>query len=456
MMSRLFVLSNRIPTEAEPSGGLVVALHDCLTARGGVWVGSAADTVDAPADTLTEIGTGPYRRLTFDMTPADHEGFYLGYANSVLWPLFHWRSDLISVDPAHAHSYLEVNARVARLLADELRHDDILWVHDYHFLPVASYLRRMGIQNRIGFFLHTPFPHAQDLLALPERDDFIGWLAAFDLVGLQAERDVAALLELFRNTPSAELLLNGAIRHASRVFRVVSVPIGIDVDDFIAQADASDGAQKLGLRADEKLVIGVDRLDYSKGLVNRFEAFGAYLADLPADRPRATFLQIAQPSRGALEAYQDIRTELERATGRLNGTYGQLDWTPIRYLARSVPRDRIAGLYRRADVGLVTPLADGMNLVAKEYVAAQDPEDPGVLVLSHFAGAAEQMQAALLVNPYDIAEVAGAIGRALDMDRDERIARHRDLMADLRARDIGWWTETFLDRLTFDRATAVA
>jgi trehalose 6-phosphate synthase len=455
-MTRLVVLSNRIPTGATPSGGLVVALHDCLTARGGVWVGSAADTVDQPPDRLNEIGNGAYRRLTFDLTPDDHAGFYLGYANSVLWPLFHWRSDLIEVDSANAHVYLEVNARVARLLAGELARDDILWVHDYHFLPVASYLRRMGVQNRIGFFLHTPFPQAQDLMALPERDDFTGWLAAFDLVGLQTERDVAALLELYRHTPEAEMLLRGAIRHGDRTFRAVSVPIGIDVDDFTAQAEASDAAALLRLEPDEKLVLGVDRLDYSKGLVNRFEAIGAYLEDHADTRPPATFLQIAQPSRGALGAYQDIRTDLECTAGRLNGTYSTLDCTPIRYLSRAVPRGRIAGLCRRADVGLVTPLADGMNLVAKEYVAAQDPDDPGVLVLSHFAGAAEQMQAALLVNPYDTAEVAGAIARAIDMPRDERIRRHATLMADLRARDIGWWTTTFLDRLASVSRTAAA
>jgi trehalose 6-phosphate synthase len=455
-MSRLIVLSNRIPTEETPSGGLVVALHDCLTARGGVWIGSAPETVEQPSERFAEIGNGAYRRMTFDLSPAEYDGFYLGYANSVLWPLFHWRNDLIDVDPDHARAYFGVNERVARMLAAELRPDDVLWVHDYHFLPIAACLRRMGVQNRIGFFLHTPFPHAQDLMALPEREDFTGWLSAFDLVGLQAKRDMAALLELFRQTPSAELLFSTAIRHGNRVFRTVSVPIGIDVDDFIQQAETSDGADKLGLRPDEKFVIGVDRLDYSKGLVNRFEAFGAYLEAHADDRPSATFLQIAQASRSALEAYQDIREELEKTAGRLNGTFGRVDWTPIRYLSRGVPRNRIAGLYRRANVGLVTPLADGMNLVAKEYVAAQDPDDPGVLVLSHFAGAAEQMSAALLVNPYDVGEVAAAIAQGLDMQRDERIARHRELMFDLRARDIDWWTETFLGCLVSDHADAVA
>ncbi|MEL6516518.1 MAG: trehalose-6-phosphate synthase [Pseudomonadota bacterium] len=455
-MGRLVILSNRIPTGAIPSGGLVVALHDCLTARGGVWVGSAEDTVADPSNMLMHVGEGDYQRFAFDMTEAEHEGFYLGYSNSVLWPLFHWRADLIDLNTDHAEAYLGVNARVAKLLSAELAPDDLLWVHDYHFLPIAAQLRMLGVTNRIGFFLHTPFPHAQDLFALPQREEFTEWLAAFDLIGLQAERDVAALLELFRSEAQGQLLLDGTIQHRDGRFSVMSCPIGIDVEDFIAQADASDGADKLGLRPADRLVIGVDRLDYSKGLVNRFEAFGEYLAAHSEDRPPATFLQIAQPSRSTLDAYQDIRSELEKTAGYLNGTYGKLDWTPIRYLCRSVPRERIAGLFRRANVGLVTPLADGMNLVAKEYIAAQDPKDPGVLILSHFAGAAEQMTAALLVNPYDTEDVAGAIDVALAMPREERIARHQELMADLRRRDITWWTDTFLQRLAATPATSDA
>ncbi|MEO1362264.1 MAG: trehalose-6-phosphate synthase [Pseudomonadota bacterium] len=446
-MSRLFVLSNRLPTGDSPSGGLIVALHDCLKERGGVWVGAAEDTVDVPSRGLTQIGSGDYSRMTFDLTQAEHQGFYLGYANSVLWPLFHWRSDLIDLNAVHADIYREVNARVARLLADEVAPDDMIWVHDYHFLPVAGALRDLGVQNRIGFFLHTPFPHAQDLLALPERSDFCRWLAAFDLVGVQTRRDVAAMLELYRGTDHAEMMLDGTLRYEGRRFATRSFPIGIDVADFIWQAELSDGATTLGLPDDAQLIIGVDRLDYTKGLVNRFEAFGTYLDQHANAAARPTLLQIAQPSREAIDTYQDIRAALEATTGRLNGTHGQLDWTPIRYINRGLPRAQIAGLYRRADVGLVTPLADGMNLVAKEYVAAQNPDDPGVLILSHFAGAAEQMQAALLVNPYDIDEVAAAIDTALTMPRAERQDRHADLLAGLRRDDIDWWTDAFLDAL---------
>lgn len=454
-MSRLFMVSNRLPTSGPPAGGLIVALHDCLTAQGGVWVGAAEDPVDTPSERLTEIGNGDYRRLTFDFTESERDGFYLGYANSVLWPLFHGRNDLIELNTAHAEAYTGVNTRVARLLADEIAPDDMIWVHDYHFLPVANILRQMGVTNRIGFFLHTPFPLAQDLWALPEQDTFLNWLAGFDLVGLQTQRDVAAMLELVRGTEHAEQMLDGSLCYGERRFWVKSFPIGIDVDSFVAQAEASEDAQQLRLTQGEKLVIGVDRLDYSKGLVNRFEAFGKYLgthADPCPDsadtaRTRTTFLQIAQPSREAIESYEDIRAALEATAGRLNGRHGMLDWTPIRYLCRGFPRAQVAALFRRADAGLVTPLADGMNLVAKEYVAAQNPDDPGVLILSRFAGAAEQMQEALLVNPYDTDEMAGAIDTALTMPLAERRARHEALLAGLRAQDIGWWTRAFLHAL---------
>jgi trehalose 6-phosphate synthase len=456
MSGRLVAVSNRIPTEAEPAGGLVVALHECLKEQGGLWVGSSPDPVEVPTQALTEMaeaGEGTYRRMTFDITQAEHEGYYLGYANGVLWPLFHRRTDLIDVDAAHAEAYRAVNARVARLLAAELGPDDMVWIHDYHFLPLACELRELGVANRIGFFLHTPFPQAADLPALPEREEFHDWIAAHDLVGLQTERDVSALLELFRADPDTEMLLNGRMRRRGAQFAVGSFPIGIDADEFASLARENSWDDGLGLVPGQKLVLGVDRLDYSKGLVNRFEAFGAYLNMRAEDEARATFLQIAPPSRSALFAYQEIREELETMSGRVNGTHAELDWTPIRYICRSVARPRIAGLMRRADACLVTPLADGMNLVAKEYVAAQDPEDPGVLILSHFAGAAEQMQAALRVNPYDIEEMARAIRRAVIMPLSERRERHAELLEGVRREDVSWWTRNFLDRLAATRGT---
>jgi trehalose 6-phosphate synthase len=447
MTGRLVAVSNRIPTEAEPAGGLMVALHDCLSETGGLWVGAAAEPVAVPSKALTEIGSGAYRRLAFEITEEEHEEFYLGYANSVLWPLFHRRSDLISYDASQAKAYAEVNARVARLLIHELRPDDRLWIHDYHFLPLALELRRLGVRNPIGFFLHTPFPSRADLPALPQHHDLFGWLAAYDLVGLQTERDVAACLEAFRADRESEVMMNGRLRRAGSEVAVAAFPIGIDVARFAADAEANASRGDLALGDGNKLLIGIDRLDYSKGLVERFKGFEAFLDARGPDDPRATFLQIAQLSRTDVEAYRDIREELEATAGRINGRHGTLDWTPIRYLSHGVPREQVAGLMRCAQVCLVTPLADGMNLVAKEFVAAQDPDDPGVLILSRFAGAAEDMTDAIQVNPHDRGEIARAIRTALRMPLDERRARHDMLLDVISSRDVSWWRRSYLRRL---------
>lgn len=444
---RLIVISNRMADDRPPAGGLVFALHACLKDRGGVWIGSAAELTETPATTLIDAGGDAYPRLAFELSQQDHDTFYLGYANSVLWPLCHGRTDLLDFRSEHFEGYRRVNQRLARMIAAQLRPDDVLWVHDYHFLPLAHELRAVGVTNRIGFFLHIPFPPASDLPALSHWEDFLAWLAAFDLVGLQTKRDVRRCLTGMRTHPQAELLLNGRIRIGDHETAVQSFPIGIDAEGFASVAASGASLQSLLLRPDEKLVIGVDRLDYSKGLVNRFAAFGKYLDARAADDPLATLLQIAPSSRGDVAAYQDIRSALEQMAGSVNGAHAELDWTPIRYIRRHIDRDRLAPLYRRANVGMVTPLADGMNLVAKEFVAAQDPADPGVLVLSAQAGASEQMDAAVIVNPYDPEAMANGIREALRMPLPERQARHRALAENVFSETIFWWTDTYLARL---------
>ncbi|PYE86016.1 alpha,alpha-trehalose-phosphate synthase (UDP-forming) [Pseudoroseicyclus aestuarii] len=445
---RLVVVSNRIPTGEAPSGGLVVALHDALKERGGVWIGSSGSTAEGATEDLHTIAEEPYQRLSFDLSEQENEGYYLGYSNAVLWPLFHHRTDLIAVDTEHARIYQEVNAKVARMVARVVGPDDLIWIQDYHFLPLASELRKLGVDNRIGFFLHIPFPNSSDMPALPERRLMPDWLSAYDLVGLQTQRDVSNALDFLLRDGGAEILLRGRLRLGNRQFELRSFPIGIDVDAFATASTENAGAgERLRLGPGEKLVLGVDRLDYSKGIPNRVEAFGEYLRGRPDPEQRATLLQIAPPSRENVEAYRDIRHDLETISGRVNGEMAELDWTPVRYIRRNVPRDTLAGLYRRADACLVTPLADGMNLVAKEFVAAQDPENPGVLILSHFAGAAEQLDEALMVNPYDAVEAGKAIQKALDMPLHERRARHLSLIRSIRDYDITWWTEAYLGAL---------
>ena len=446
---RIIVLSNRIPKGDVPAGGLVFAIDGALSKSGGLWIGSA-DPTEQALDGLTEIGSGAYDRMTFAISEAEHEGFYLGYANSVLWPLFHHRPDLLDIQDGYFETYARVNRRVARAIADIAKPDDLIWIQDYHFLMVAQELRNLGAKNRIGLFLHIPFPSPNDVMALPQIAALSSWIAAHDIFGLQTRRDVTSANEVLRHDPKAQQLPSGRWKREDRQFQILSFPIGIDAEEFRETAETAE-VPGLQLAPRAPLLIGVDRLDYSKGLVHRFRAFGEYLSRRSPGAPRPTFLQIAPVSREDVGAYQDIREELEQATGSINGAHADLDWMPIRYVRRHVDRDVIAALYRRADVALVTPLADGMNLVAKEFVAAQDPEDPGVLVLSYFAGASEQMEAALLVNPFDHGSFAEVIERALNMGLEERKERHAALRPSVFEQDIGWWTDTYLNRLrTFE------
>ncbi|PZX15265.1 trehalose 6-phosphate synthase [Palleronia aestuarii] len=448
MPGRLIVLSNRIPTEGPPSGGLVVALHELLAERGGLWIGAASDFADEPSETFQPVaGEERYEKATFDLTEDEHADYYLGYANSVLWPLCHHRTDLLAMERRYADGYRAVNARVARMLAQIVGPEDRIWVHDYHFLPLALELRRLGVAARVGMFLHIPFPAAADISALTESDEFYQWFAAFDLVGLQTEADVARCLDAYRRHPSGEMLLDGRVKLDGSIFKVRSFPIGIDGKTFADIAKTPPAHDPVHIRADARLILGVDRLDYSKGIPHRFRGFSTYLARRDPCSPRATLLQITPPSRESVMAYQEITRELEALSGRINGQYGEIDWTPIRFVVRSVPRETLVPLYRMASVGLVTPLADGMNLVAKEFVAAQDPDDPGVLVLSRGAGAAEQMTDALIVNPYDAEDVGDAIEKGLTMPLEERRSRHAALMEVVRNTDIFEWGNRFIDAL---------
>ena len=441
MSSRLIVVSNRIPMGSKPSGGLVVALNDALSKSGGLWIGAHPET-GTGEEPLEEVGSGAYRRLAFRLSKNEFDNYYLGFANSVLWPLCHRRTDLVRIDPVYEQTYSGVNRRLARMIAEVAQPEDHIWVHDYHFIPLAKELRALGIENRLGFFLHVPFPALGDLSVLREPEAFASDLSHYNLVGLQTRRDVASCLEMFRADPRAEFMPEGTVKFIDRVTSVMSFPIGIDVEAFRADAEEDD-VNPFGTENPLDFFIGVDRLDYSKGLPNRFRAFGRYLEMRPKNiRPR--LVQIAPPSRKEVQAYQDITRELEALAGRINGEYAELDWTPIRYIHRSVDRARLARLYRLACACLVTSLADGMNLVAKEYVAAQDPDDPGVLILSRFAGAAEDMTEALLVNPYDMAR---AMGAALEMPLDERKRRHAACQKVVEKTDTAIWSANFLHAL---------
>jgi len=452
-MGRLILASNRTADPGTPrAGGLAVALWDAMSERGGIWFGWSGDvTPGARKRGVRMVSSGPVQFALADLTEEEHQGYYLNYSNRTLWPICHYRVDLAGFDEEAYEQYEAVNRRFGRLLAPMIAPGDLIWVHDYHLMLMGGELRQSGWNGPVGFFLHIPFPAPEVFTALPQHQRLAHGLAQYDLLGFQTARDTANFRRYMVEHQAAEELDEECLRVFGRLVRTKAFPIGTDPDEFARfalQDDARAAAEKLGRITDNRsLVLGVDRMDYSKGLPQRMEAFGKLLDDHESMRGRVTFVQIAPTSRSSVDAYRDLREELDRLAGRINGDYSDLDWTPIRYIARGYPRETLAGLYRLARVGLVTPLHDGMNLVAKEFIAAQDPEDPGALVLSEFAGAAEQMREAILVNPHDTAGLADAIGQALSMSLDERKQRWAALMDGLRRENVAWWRNRFLDDL---------
>ncbi|SHG43293.1 trehalose 6-phosphate synthase [Hydrocarboniphaga daqingensis] len=452
MSPRLVAVSNRISSVrgAPLAGGLAVALVDALREKRGLWFGWSGKTADQSTDTANVSQEGDVTLATVDLSQEDHDAYYSGFANRCLWPLFHFRLDLTGYDRAHFEAYQRVNRRFAGALSPLLRDDDLIWVHDYHLFPLGSELRRLGVTQRLGFFLHIPFPPRELLTTLPQHRSLVRSLFDYDLVGFQIEDDVKRLASYVEQDLGGTVG-DGWMEAFGRRLNIRAFPVGIDTARYHDFAFSSHGQREyLRLREflrDRDQIIGVDRLDYSKGLVRRMNAYELLLESQAAAHGRITYLQIAPISRGEVAAYQDFRRELEQHAANINGRFGQVDWVPIRYVNEAIPRRRLAGLYRASRVGLVTPMRDGMNLVAKEYVAAQDEKDPGVLVLSRFAGAAQQMRDALLVNPYDTEEVAGALEQARTMPLDERRNRHHKLMEGLLRDDVSDWRRRFLEAL---------
>jgi trehalose 6-phosphate synthase len=450
---RLIVVSNRVALpDQTATGGLASAMRAALHERGGLWFGWSGKIARQTAEQVHRITDGPMEYATIDLSRVDHDDFYDGFANRTLWPLLHYRPDLVDYDRKHLAGYLRVNNLFAEQLMSLIRPSDLVWINDYHLIPLAAMLRERGVRNRIGFFLHTPLPAASLLIALPRHMELLETLASYDLIGLHTPRDLRALEEYFLHEVGATMRRDARIRTpGGRTFRAQVFPIGIDTAEVAEAASHADEheeihdlKQSLEGRA---LIIGVDRLDYSKGLPERFHAYARLLERSPQLHRKVSFLQIAPPSRGGVPEYRQIRRDLERMAGHINGMYAAPDWVPIRYVNNSFPHSLLSGYYRSARVGLVTPLRDGMNLVAKEYVASQDPEDPGVLVLSRFAGAAQELRDALLVNPADTEEVAEALGVALEMPQHERRLRWRRMMNVLEKQDVTAWRNAFMRQL---------
>lgn len=446
-MSRLIVVSNRVMlpslSKKESAGGLAVAVLEALGRKGGIWYGWSGKIAATPSKGADILEDGKITYATVDLTESDYAEYYNGYANGSLWPLMHYRLDLVEYSRPNFTGYIRVNELFAEKLKPLLEDDDIVWVHDYHFIPLARELRNRRCAQRMGFFLHIPWPAKEVLLALPDHRELVEALLEFDVITFQTRNDVFSFLDYVMRELGATVDPDGFLYVLGRRTKVRHMPISIETDKFAELADEAESSNHVRRlvksMGDGQLILGVDRLDYSKGLLNRLRAYDHLLHEYPEHQRKATLMQIAPVSRDEVAQYQEIRAELESEAGHINGVYADFDWTPVRYLNKGFSRKILAGFFRRSQVGLVTPLRDGMNLVAKEYVAAQSFADPGVLILSRFAGAAAELNAALIVNPYDVESMAQALNKALTMPLAERQNRWTQMMDQLRSFDVHHW-----------------
>jgi trehalose 6-phosphate synthase len=462
-VKRLVVVSNRLPSwpggdaperRDVPVGGLARALHAALQrAPGSTWLGwNGKEAATGDRRRLARATVDGVRLLGLPLSPREVEDYYRGFCNGTLWPLFHGFPSRMVIRSAQAACYREVNARFASALLPVLRTGDLVWVHDFHLLCLGQELRRLGWMGRIGHFLHIPFPSFELWQALPDPRGFLEALLEYDCVGFQTrtslENYVHSSRRLLEARWSGSHLVRGARAQTAGVY-----PVGIDPADFAPEPGSGRPDEVTGeltrVVRGRRLILGVDRLDYTKGIPERLLAFEELLHRHPQWRKKVSFVQIASPSRSRVPEYVEQRRRVETLVGRINGEHAEHDWVPVRYLYRSYPTGALRQFYREAHVGLVTPLSDGMNLVAKEFVAAQDPDDPGVLVLSRLAGAAEDLQEAVVVNPYLPCDVAHGMDQALHMPRGERGRRHAALLLRVKRHTAADWARRFL--LSLDR-----
>jgi len=467
LKSRLIIVSNRLPivvkeekkgewTSAPGSGGLVTALAPVLRGRGGLWIGWPG-TVGVPGETIEKVlenaveGAG-FRLKGVLLTAEERDKYYSGFANEIIWPLFHDFSSRCNFDPSYWYSYEKVNRAFAEVIRRHSGSGDYIWVHDYHLMRVAHELREMGVEEPVGFFLHIPFPPLDIFLKLPWRFQILRSLLAYDLIGFQTPRDRRNFLQCV-NALIKDVSTRGrgpvlSLTSGNCHVRVGAFPVSIDFKEFTNLASTREVADRAWYIHEELpntyIILGIDRLDYTKGIPERLQAFRHALIRYPELKGRVVFVQIVVPSRRTIPEYEQLKIEIERLVSEINGQFTRSGWVPIHYFFRSLDRTELVSYYRTADAALITPLKDGMNLIAKEYCASS-LEENCVLILSEFAGAAAQFQkGALLVNPHDKEGVADAIFRAFHMSIEEKRDRMKRLRTSVRKQDIYWWVDSFL------------
>ena len=451
-MGRLVVVSNRVPAltadaaEIEAEGGLVTALRTALERQTGLWFGWSGKTAPKTAGkTPRRVRAGPIELATMDLSEDDHRLYYNGFANRTLWPLLHSFPERVVVQRETYRAYRRVNTQFAEALCTLLEPEDLVWVHDFHLIPLGEELANAGWRGKTGLFLHVPFPSANIFGIVPWSRSILESLLYYDVVGVQATRSLRDLRDTLQQDLQGSVVGDSFI-YSGRQVRLGAYPVGIDPEAFrnwAVEAGSVSGAGRVQrLPSGQKTVLGVDRLDYTKGVPHRLRAFESLLRHYPSVRGRVSLVQVSSPSRTQVPEYLEEKRQVERLVGEINGQYSGRDWIPIRYLYRSYSQRDIAQLYRDVDVCLVTPLRDGMNLVAKEFVASQT-DDPGVLVLSKFTGAAESLQDALVVNPYDTDGTARAIHEGLTMGKAARQQRWQALADRVWTQTAGKWCDDF-------------
>ncbi len=462
---RLVIISNRLPFVLSKkgkkwiiqpgSGGLVTALAPVLRNRGGLWIGWPGTATKADISKPLEIASrdAGFSLVPISMQRDEVQRFYIGMSNEIIWPLFHDLQSYCNFDPEYWESYKIINARFADVIKENTSKKDFIWVHDYHLMNVAGELRKLRIKTKTGFFLHIPFPPPDIFVKLPWRAEILTALLEYDLIGFQTLRDRRNFLQCLR-TLTKGITVQGkgqvvTVLFGNREIRVGSFAISIDYNEFNEQAKSKEVADRAWYIHEDipksQIVLGVDRLDYTKGIPYRLKAFRKVLLDYPELRGKVTLVQVVVPSRRNIPMYQGLKTEIERLVSEINGQFTRPGWVPILYLYRSLKKEELLAFYRTAEIALITPIKDGMNLVAKEYCASSI-EEKGVLILSEFAGAAAQLQRnAILVNPYSIEDISRAIYTAFTMSYEERRARMSKLRQSIRRHDIYWWVNSYLD-----------
>ena len=465
---RLIVVSNRLPIVVKKSheggyilshasGGLVTAMTPVLKRDGGVWIGWAGNYLEEnidPKELLEqEMNDLNYRYRSVDIRLRDYELYYKGFSNEILWPLFHNMSDHCNFVTDYYEAFKKVNQKFAQTVMDELIENDFIWIHDYHLINTGKELRENGVKNTIAFFLHIPFPPAETFNRMPNRLDIVNAILSYDLVGFQTQTDKKNFLEVVASLIDDAVIdqkeqgIVKIVTHKGEC-KVGAFPISIDYDEFCNQAMSEEvtimtNEIKEGYLG-KKIMLGLDRLDYTKGIPQRLRAYRRLLEMNPSLHRKVKLLQVMIPSREDIAKYSDLKSEIEEIVGEINGKFSQLGWIPIQYFYKSLSRVELLSYYRMSDIALVTPLKDGMNLVAKEYCVSNIDKD-GVLILSEFAGAKQQFKDdALLVNPFDEESVVDTIKKALSMETKEKQRRMENMQENVRKFDIYWWVDTFL------------